>query len=202
MTHDYHKPTHTLVGERGETYNATQVRLYGISPSINLELPLEVGDITISLNEGSEEKYANVLNLNSRTGNQALLLAIATSKPEYAPEDERSIGIIYGYAFEGHCYDLPRPMLMLIPALPKDKVEPVDPRTPDNGVIPSKDCDYDGRPGYRVWVVDKLDQCDVIDINSGFIEQLVLEANMPGKRSPSSYSAHMQFAHRSGRMPE
>ena len=33
-------------------------------------------------------------------------------------------------------------------------------------------------------------------------EQIVLEANLPGKRSPKSYSATMQLAHRSGRLTE
>ena len=181
MTQDYHKPTHTLVGDG--TYNASQVRLYGIEAMTAAKPPLYFGDsMLVAKSDDAVDEYGNVsipngLNINSRSGEAVLILS-----------RERSIGIIYGYAFEGHCYDLPRPMIMLLP------VPPEPPR--------AKDCDYDGRQGYMVWVVDKLDECDVIDVKSGFIEQLVLDANMPGKRSPSTYSAHMQFAHRSGRMPE
>jgi hypothetical protein len=182
MTQDYHKPTHSLIGNG--TYNASQVRLYGIHAKLTAKLPLNLGELKIvsSSDEGTEKSVEidNVLNINSRSDEPVLVIS---------PGTKRSIGIIYGYAFEGHCYDLPKPMIMLIP---------VDPER----TVPGKDCDYDGRPGYSVWVVDKLDQCDVIEVNSGFIEQLVLDANMPGKRSPSTYRAHMQLAHRSGRMTE
>lgn len=53
-----------------------------------------------------------------------------------------------------------------------------------------------------VWIVDKLDRCVEFEMNAGFIEQLVLEANLPGKRSPSSYRATMAMAHRGGRLNE
>jgi hypothetical protein len=56
--------------------------------------------------------------------------------------------------------------------------------------------------GYRVWVVDKLNQCVEIEVNQGFVEQLVLEANLPGKRSPNAYRAAMALAHRGGRLNE
>lgn len=39
-------------------------------------------------------------------------------------------------------------------------------------------------------------------ISEGDIEKLVLEANQPGKRSPTTYRAAMQVAHRSGRLTE
>lgn len=103
-----------------------------------------------------------------------------------------SCGIIVGYSFEGHCYDLPKPKIMLIP---------VDP-TP----MPPDDCGYDrkneGGGGYRymVWIVDKLDECIEFEINQGFVEQLVLEANLPGKRSPAVYASKGQMGHRGGRL--
>ena len=33
-----------------------------------------------------------------------------------------SCGIIVGYAYEGHTYDLPKPKIMIIPALPEPKI--------------------------------------------------------------------------------
>ncbi len=105
-------------------------------------------------------------------------------------DGELSSGVIFGYAYEGHCYDLPKPKIMLIPAFPEEI--PDD----DSGYYPKRNKDY------RVWIVDKLDECIEIDINQGFVEQVVLEANLPGKRSPSMYAAKMNLAHRSGRLTE
>ena len=39
-------------------------------------------------------------------------------------------------------------------------------------------------------------------MNQGFVEQIVLEANLPGKRAPSMYAAKMMMGHRSGRLSE
>jgi hypothetical protein len=106
-------------------------------------------------------------------------------------EDQKlSAGIIFGYAYEGHCYDLPKPKIMLIPALPRD--------------VPADDCGYDlkAKEGYKVWIVDKLDQCIELEVNQGFVEQLVLEANLPGKRSPTMYAGRQMLGHRSGRLME
>jgi hypothetical protein len=101
-----------------------------------------------------------------------------------------SSGIIVGYSYEGHCYDLPKPKVMIIP---KDPIE-----------IPSDDCGYDKKASadYKVWIVDKLDECVEFEMNQGFVEQLVLEANLPGKRAPSMYAAKMMMGHRSGRLSE
>jgi hypothetical protein len=117
-------------------------------------------------------------------------LGLITAPVKGGGSKELSAGVIYGYAYEGHCYDLPKPKIMLIPACPKV------PTCDDCGYDCKKDCDY------RVWVVDKLDKCVEIEVNQGFVEQLVLEANMPGKRSPSTYRATMAMAHRSGRLTE
>lgn len=106
------------------------------------------------------------------------------------PTKDLSSGIIFGYAYEGHCYDLPKPKVMLIPALP----EPIP--EDDSGYYAKRNKDY------RVWIVDKLSVCVEIDVNQGFIEQVVLEANLPGRRSPSMYAAKMTMAHRSGRLTE
>lgn len=107
-----------------------------------------------------------------------------------ASDRELSSGIIFGYAYEGHCYDLPKPKIMLIPAFPEE--------------IPDDDSGYYAKRNkdYRVWIVDKLDECIEIDVNQGFVEQVVLEANLPGKRSPSMYAAKMTMAHRGGRLTE
>ncbi|RWO00808.1 hypothetical protein [Mesorhizobium sp.] len=107
------------------------------------------------------------------------------------PARELSCGIIVGYAYEGHTYDLPKPKIMLVPKFPELE-------------IPQDDSDYKLKEGlgYAVWIIDKLDQCVEFETNQGFVEQLVLEANLPGKRSPTMYAARQALGHRSGRLTE
>lgn len=210
MTQDYYRPTHTF---RSGAYNATQVRLYGIyntEPLFITGSVLRIGDVEITVGKAPDhdgdgtpdpadyKTVINVFKFKVKSGNPVIITTLTTvpdadDDDQYGEDDTeeyRTIGIIYGYAYEGHCYDLPKPAVMLLPVRPRR--------------IPDDDCGYDEKQaeGYRVWVVDKLDECQHIEVSSGFVEQLVLEANMPGKRSPSTYSATMQFAHRSGRMPE
>ncbi|TIW00629.1 MAG: hypothetical protein E5V85_03250 [Mesorhizobium sp.] len=107
------------------------------------------------------------------------------------PDKELSCGLIVGYAYEGHTFDLPKPKIMIVNKFPE-----LD--------IPKDDSDYQLKEdeGYAVWIVDKLDQCVEFETNQGFVEQLVLEANLPGKRSPTMYAARQALGHRSGRLTE
>jgi hypothetical protein len=101
-----------------------------------------------------------------------------------------SCGIIVGYAFEGHTYDLPKPKIMIIPTLPEAD-------------IPKDDSGFDQKsPLYSVWLVDKLDECIEFEIGQGFVEQIVLDANLPGKRAPNMYAGRMMMGHRSGKLSE
>ncbi|MDX8450929.1 hypothetical protein RFN31_36015, partial [Mesorhizobium sp. VK3C] len=88
-------------------------------------------------------------------------------------------------------FDLPKPKIMIVNKFPE-----LD--------IPKDDSDYQLKEdeGYAVWIVDKLDQCVEFETNQGFVEQLVLEANLPGKRSPTMYAARQALGHRSGRLTE
>lgn len=103
-----------------------------------------------------------------------------------------SAGVMFGYAYEGHTYDFPKPKVMLVPS------QPLKSR------IPKDDSGYDTKfdEGYRVWLVDKLEQCIEVEINQGFVDEIVLEANTPGKRSPTAYRAMMTLSHRGGRLSE
>lgn len=107
------------------------------------------------------------------------------------PEKQFSCGIIVGYTYEGHTYDLPKPKIMILPVFPEIE-------------IPNDDSNYKLKEeeNYAVWIVDKLDQCIEFEMNQGFVEQLVLEANLPGKRSPTMYAARIGLGHRSGRLSE
>ncbi|MES0041616.1 hypothetical protein [Mesorhizobium sp. M0091] len=108
-----------------------------------------------------------------------------------SPEQKTSCGIVVGYAYEGHTYDLPKPKIMIIPAFPEPK-------------IPADDSEFDAKEpeGYAVWLVDKLNECVELEMNQGFVEQIVLEANLPGKRSPTMYASKMTMGHRGGKLSD
>lgn len=148
------------------------------------------------------EKYRNDINVRLPIGYYSEVI-IDTKKAfgdvsihalQLSREDELSCGIIVGYSYEGHCYDLPKPKIMLLPTVPCP--------------IPIDDCGYTEqynsttRDKYVLWIVDKLDECVEFEMNQGFVEQLVLEANLPGKRSPTMYAARQALGHRSGRLTE
>ena len=104
------------------------------------------------------------------------------------------LALIHGYAFEGQCYGLDRPTIMVVAG---DGAQAVG-------------CDYndfgDGVPDaqktWRMWVVGKLDRTVQIDVTEGLFEQLVLDANLPGRRSPNTYSSNMMLSHRGGRLSD
>jgi len=121
-----------------------------------------------------------------------VVLSVSILLPE-AIEKQKAIscGIIVGYAYEGHTYDLPKPKVMILPTLPEPRIPP------DDSEFDKKEAE-----GYAVWIVDKLDDCAEFDVSQGFIEQIVLEANLPGKRAPTMYAGRMMLGHRSGKMME
>lgn len=237
MGDDFHRPTYTFP-DANRAYNATQVRLYGISlPPVFVGFDptskqwsgeIRVGDIIIRIESADDadqtlgDAIAKNRNAQSRADELAQHLGMtrvilnAIRVPAkvvyYFPVTTKaagvmvlvssidllqgiltkfmSPGIVFGYAYEGHCYDMPKPKIMLLPDLPR--------------VIPIDDCGYDLKAGddYRLWITDKLDECVEIDVSQGFVEQLVLEANLPGKRSPTMYGGRMMMGHRSGRLNE
>ena len=142
-----------------------EVRLYGRRAKITRDADADAdkldGDdvLRVTLEKGAE-----------------LTLAIKKKSASTKP----SIGIIYGYSFEGHCYKLPKPAIMLIPAVPKD--------------VEAGDCGYTKDLGYSVWVVDKLERVVTIDIRADTVKALVLDENTPGNRSPLAYSQNQALA--------
>jgi hypothetical protein len=198
MSDDFHRPTLTF--PEG-AYNATQVRLYGVLPEQQADIPIgtldmKLGETVVEIAVKEKEGHGagaklkvNHIKVDAKNMGAVLIATISASS--------LTTGIIVGYSFEGHCYDLPKPKIMLIPADPLD--------------IPPDDCGYDKKvgmgfgaavPNYKVWVLDKLAQCIELEVNQGFVEQLILEANLPGKRSPTMYAGRMMLAHRSGRLTE
>jgi hypothetical protein len=96
----------------------------------------------------------------------------------------KSIGVIYGYAYEGHCYKLPKPQIMCLSERPSAIAKG------DCGC----DCGFDPKFGYAVWSIDKLDRAISLDIRADDLKTLVLDENLPGNRSPLAYAQTMALA--------
>lgn len=96
-----------------------------------------------------------------------------------------SIVLAYGYAFEGHCYRLDSTRIFLVVTAPS----PVD----------AVGCGFDGL-GYKMWRITAATQ--ILEISTAFSDArtLILDAQLPGKRSPSSYAITLKMAHRNGRL--
>ncbi|ANP90387.1 hypothetical protein [Rhizobium leguminosarum] len=97
---------------------------------------------------------------------------------------EYSIVLAYGYAFEGHCYRFDSTRVFLITA-----------DVPRNAV----GCGFDDL-GYKMWSIRASDALLEILISYGDAKTLILDANLPGKRSPNSYAITLRMAHRDGRL--
>ncbi|MCV9967835.1 hypothetical protein OIU34_39215 [Pararhizobium sp. BT-229] len=100
------------------------------------------------------------------------------------PKYIKSIGVIYGYAFEGHCYKLPKPQIMYLPEEPKKIL----------GGDCGCDCGFAPELGYAVWQIDKRKRVIALDIRSDDLQTLILDENMPGNRSPQAYAQSMSMA--------
>jgi hypothetical protein len=145
-------------------YSSSMVRLYGLPVDTKGKV-MNLGGLQIEVTSGP-----------------------FTCRRQGDPKAKLEAAIIFAYAYQGHCYELPKPKGMLLEAAGQN--------------IQDGDCGYGAPTGYKVWVVDKLHRGIEVEISEGEVEELVLEANRPGKRSPTTYRAAMQVAHRSGRLTE
>lgn len=104
-------------------------------------------------------------------------------------DEDPTIALIYAYGFEGHSYRLPKPRIMIV----RGKGEAFNAR-PDFGTLESLTGEL------YLWRTSKHQQTISIEVESGSLETLVLDSNKPGNRSVAAYAAHMQMAHRGGKM--
>ena len=108
---------------------------------------------------------------------------------------------IYAFAFEGHYYDLPRPVIFLVhgpgsdpealrpsPALPHARVSRA-PADADRTGIASSPSSFS--EDIRVWAYDKDDLSLRLDPHSGTLEQILLERCLGG---PGAYGAAVHGA--------
>ena len=94
------------VGTSGP-YDPSEVRLYG-RPATD----------SVKVDAKDAEKAKAGVNISLRHDHEAICLPIAVGLPWVRFGDPcqgylKSIGVIYGYAYEGQCYKMPKPLIML-----------------------------------------------------------------------------------------
>jgi hypothetical protein len=105
------------------------------------------------------------------------------------PSNGYSAVLAYGYAFEGHCYRFDKVRTFIITGPVEE--DPIG-------------CGFDLEPGanpvYRMWRIRAATELLELTTTLDSAQALVLDANLPGRRSPSTYSITLQMAHRGGRL--
>ena len=108
-----------------------------------------------------------------------------------------SIVLAYGYAFDGHCYRLDSNRMFIVTGPPDE--DPIG-----CGFEPQPQLAAPGAPPpaplYRMWRIRATTELLEIATNFSDAKTLILEANLPGKRSPTSYAITLAMAHRDGRL--
>ena len=179
------------VGKSGP-YDPSEVRLYGrpATDSTKVDEPEGPSDSEV-MDAGSTSagKAKPCVNIALEYDHKIVSLPVAVGLPWVsfgAPCKDylKSIGVIYGYAYEGHCYKMPKPVIMLLPEMPKTIAYD------DCGC----DCGYSPALGYLVWQLDKRQSVVTLDVKTDDLKTLVLDENMPGNRTPQAYSHSMSLA--------
>lgn len=96
--------------------------------------------------------------------------------------NQYSVVLGYGYAFDGHCYRFDSLRVFIV----NEDPEPAD------------GCGFDAP--YLMWRIRSSAELLEITLGFGDARTQILDANLPGKRSPTSYAIHMNTAHRGGRL--
>lgn len=112
-----------------------------------------------------------------------------------------SMALAYGYAFEGHCYRFDKTRAFIITdSADEDPVGcgfDLEPR-PAEAVATGSPAN--AAPIYRMWRIRAATQLLELATTYDTAQALVLDANLPGRRSPNTYSINLQMAHRGGRL--
>jgi hypothetical protein len=104
--------------------------------------------------------------------------------------EAHAIAVTYGYAYEGHCYRLDRPKILVLVGVSD---------------APAAGCGFDAAgesdDHYRMWRIRASTELFELGGMAGRAEDLILQANTPGRQAPNTYAVNMQLAQRGPRMP-
>ena len=97
---------------------------------------------------------------------------------------------IHGFSFEGHYYDLPRPVVMLVHGggqqLPTPPVNAGDPQLPPTIAQSGQAVrNWEFSTNLREWNYDKMTMSVRLDLESGPLEKILLERALVG--DPAAY---------------
>jgi hypothetical protein len=92
---------------------------------------------------------------------------------EQLKADNARLARIYGFSFEGHYYDLPRPVIMLVHG---DGAAVTAPPTIDDTGEAGRDWEF--ADGLRYWEYDKGDFSLRLDVESGPLTEILLDATL------------------------
>ncbi|MCC1491916.1 hypothetical protein [Cognatishimia sp. F0-27] len=174
-------------------YDPSEVVLIGshMHPSPNVTTTVTSdGKASILLTDENQGDLAKgYMSVRSDFANRLELKAVPIDVAEGEKAPVPTMALIYAYGYEGHSYRLAKPRIMIV----KGHGEPYE-ATRDKAVSDS----LTGQ--LYMWRLSKHEQTISIEVESGDLEKLVLEANQPGNRAVNSYAAHMQMAHRGGKL--
>jgi hypothetical protein len=123
-------------------------------------------------------------------GNAALQMQLYRSG-DLQTDKQYSIVLGYAYAFDGHCYRLDTKRIFIVKGVTAE---------------PAVGCGFEleampaAKGEYNMWRIRSSEELLEISLNYGDVKKLILDANLPGKRSPSSYAITASLAHRDGRL--
>lgn len=120
--------------------------------------------------------------------------------------DDACFARIYGFAYEGAYYDLPRPTLFLVHGegelvTKPDEGEPHDARAPRSSALTGlASAGFDFADDLRVWSYDEADYTIRMDVETGMFERVLLEAmfDPDSERLPQAKGMHARGMHARG----
>lgn len=154
-------------GEPSTEYSPSRITLYGI---VLISLDAWVGKAF-----GGTARPTKV-----QIRPQPNVSASATASDQYYP------ALIYAYAYQGHCYNLPEPVILIVEGEGDD----------------ATGFDFDDNPGYQMWSVEKLDRTMQLEPTSDTFEEVILKRGLSGAKQPVSYASRLQISHRGGKLTE
>jgi len=104
--------------------------------------------------------------------------------------------LIYAFAYQGHCYHLPEPVILVVKG-PGDLAEGFDFEVMNFQTNPPTN-----HTRYLMWKVDKLDRTLQLETTTDTYEEIVLKRALAGTKQPISYASRAQISHRGGKLSE
>lgn len=120
--------------------------------------------------------------------------------------DDARFARIYGFAYEGGYYDLPRPTLFLVHGEGElvtrpDEGRPQDARAPRSSALTGlASAGFDFADDLKVWSYDEADYTIRMDVETGMFERVLLEAmfDPDSERIPQAKGMHARGMHARG----